>query len=298
MTQNRRLFFRFLTGLLLFGFNGIVASHIALESGQIVLLRTLLGSVSLLAFFFLSGHRFSFAGRGRDVTLILLSGAAMGASWMFLYAGYRTIGVSTASLLYYCCPVIVMALSPLVFHEALTRVKITGFLCVCGGIVLVNGWGCGSLSVTGFLYGILSAVCYAAMLILNKKARSVDGMENSLLQMLSAAAAVFVLLLLCKGGLAMSVPGASWPWILLLGIVNTGFGCWCYFSALLLHERLTPLQITGACLIMAARCSPNVSIPAGGPSLPGRLHSKRCLLRYTAAGCSHPALRSVTARPS
>lgn len=44
MTQNRRLFFRFLTGLLLFGFNGIVASHIALESGQIVLLRTLLGS--------------------------------------------------------------------------------------------------------------------------------------------------------------------------------------------------------------------------------------------------------------
>lgn len=251
MTQNRRLFFRFLTGLLLFGFNGIVASHIALESGQIVLLRTLLGSVSLLAFFFLSGHRFSFAGRGRDVTLILLSGAAMGASWMFLYAGYRTIGVSTASLLYYCCPVIVMALSPLVFHEALTRVKITGFLCVCGGIVLVNGWGGGSLSVTGFLYGILSAVCYAAMLILNKKARSVDGMENSLLQMLSAAAAVFVLLLLlCKGGLAMSVPGASWPWILLLGIVNTGFGCWCYFSALLLHERLTPLQITGACLII------------------------------------------------
>ncbi len=274
MTQNRRLFFRFLTGLLLFGFNGIVASHIALESGQIVLLRTLLGSVSLLAFFFLSGHRFSFAGRGRDVTLTLLSGAAMGASWMFLYAGYRTIGVSTASLLYYCCPVIVMALSPLVFHEALTRVKITGFLCVCGGIVLVNGWGGGSLSVTGFLYGILSAVCYAAMLILNKKARSVDGMENSLLQMLSAAAAVFVLLL-CKGGLAMSVPGVSWPWILLLGIVNTGFGCWCYFSALgalpvqtvavcgyleplsavifsalLLHERLTPLQITGACLII------------------------------------------------
>lgn len=274
MYQNRRFFIRYLIGLLLFGFNGIVASHIALESSQIVLLRTLLGSVSLLAFFFLSGHRFSFTGRGRDVTLILLSGAAMGASWMFLYAGYQTIGVSTASLLYYCCPVIVMALSPLVFHEALTWVKITGFVCVCGGIVLVNGWGGGSLSISGFLYGILSAVCYAAMLILNKKAESVDGMENSLLQMLSATATVFILLL-CRGELVMSVPGASWPWILLLGIVNTGFGCWCYFSALgalpvqtvavcgyleplsavifsalLLHERLTPLQIIGACLII------------------------------------------------
>ena len=274
MYQNRRFFIRYLIGLLLFGFNGIVASHIALESIQIVLLRTLLGSVSLLAFFFLSGHRFFFAGRGKDVTLILLSGAAMGASWMFLYAGYQTIGVSTASLLYYCCPVIVMALSPLVFHEALTWVKITGFVCVCGGIVLVNGWGGGSLSVSGFLYGILSAVCYAAMLILNKKAESVDGMENSLLQMLSATATVFVLLL-CRGGLAMSIPGESWPWILVLGFLNTGFGCWCYFSsigslavqtvavcgyleplsavifsALLLHERLTPPQIVGACLII------------------------------------------------
>ena len=274
MYQNRRFFIRYLIGLLLFGFNGIVASHIALESSQIVLLRTLLGSVSLLALFFLSGHRFSFTGRGRDVTLILLSGAAMGASWMFLYAGYQTIGVSTASLLYYCCPVIVMALSPLVFHEALTWVKITGFVCVCGGIVLVNGWGGGSLSISGFLYGILSAVCYAAMLILNKKVESVDGMENSLLQMLSATATVFVLLL-CQGGLSMTITGASWPWILLLGIVNTGFGCWCYFSAigslpvqtvavcgyleplsavifsaLLLHERLTPPQIVGACLII------------------------------------------------
>ena len=267
MYQKHRFFIRYLIALLLFGFNGIVASHIALDSGQIVLLRTLLGSISLLAFFFLSGHRFSFAGRGMDVTLILLSGAAMGASWMFLYAEYQTIGVSTASLLYYSGPVIVMALSPLVFHEALTWVKVTGFLCVCGGIVLVNGLGGGQINAAGFIYGIMSAVCYAVMLILNKKAKGVDGMENSLLQMLSATAVVF-LLLLCKGGLAMSITAASWPWILLLGIVNTGFGCWCYFSAigalpvqsvavcgyleplsavifstLLLHERLTTAQM-------------------------------------------------------
>ena len=274
MYQKHRFLFRFLLALLLFGFNGIVASRILLESSQIVLLRTLLGSVSLLLFFFLSGHRFSFAGRSRDVILILLSGAAMGASWMFLYAGYRTIGVSTASLLYYCCPVIVMALSPLLFHETLTWVKVIGFAGVCTGIVLVNGLGGGQVNATGLFCGIMSAICYAAMLILNKKAQSMDGMENSLLQMLSAAVTVF-LLLLCKGGLAMSVTGASWPWILVLGIVNTGFGCWCYFSALgalsvqtvavcgyleplsavifsalLLHERLTAPQLIGAALII------------------------------------------------
>lgn len=275
MDRNRHFFFRYISSLLLFGFNGIVASHIPLDSTHIVLLRSLLGSMSLLAFFFLSGHRFSFTGRGQDVLLICLSGAAMGASWMLLYEGYQRIGVATASLLYYCGPVIVMALSPLFFREKLTYVKLIGFSAVCAGIVLINGLSGEALNVIGCICGIGGAVFYAVMLILNKKARSVDGMENSLLQMLSATATT-VLFLLCREQLSFSVTeGRVWLWILLLGLVNTGFGCWCYFSAigalpvqtvavcgyiepmsavvfsaLLLREHMTPPQLLGAVLIV------------------------------------------------
>lgn len=275
MDRNRHFFFRYIGSLLLFGFNGIVASHIPLDSTHIVLLRSLLGSMSLLAFFFLSGHRFSFTGRGQDVLLICLSGAAMGASWMLLYEGYQRIGVATASLLYYCGPVIVMALSPLFFREKLTYVKLIGFSAVCAGIVLINGLSGEALNVIGCICGIGGAVFYAVMLILNKKARSVDGMENSLLQMLSATATT-VLFLLCREQLSFSVTkGRVWLWILLLGLVNTGFGCWCYFSAigalpvqtvavcgyiepmsavvfsaLLLREHMTPPQLLGAVLIV------------------------------------------------
>lgn len=275
MDRNRHFFFRYIGSLLLFGFNGIVASHIPLDSTHIVLLRSLLGSMSLLAFFFLSGHRFSFTGRGQDVLLICLSGAAMGASWMLLYEGYQRIGVATASLLYYCGPVIVMALSPLFFREKLTYVKLIGFSAVCAGIVLINGLSGEALNVIGCICGIGGAVFYAVMLILNKKARSVDGMENSLLQMLSATATT-VLFLLCREQLSFSVTeGRVWLWILLLGLVNTGFGCWCYFSAIgalpvqtvavcgyiepmsavvfsafLLREHMTPPQLLGAVLIV------------------------------------------------
>lgn len=275
MDRNRHFLFRYIGSLLLFGFNGIVASHIPLDSTHIVLLRSLLGSMSLLAFFFLSGHRVSFTGRGQDVLLICLSGAAMGASWMLLYEGYQRIGVATASLLYYCGPVIVMALSPLFFREKLTYVKLIGFSAVCAGIVLINGLSGEALNVIGCICGIGGAVFYAVMLILNKKARSVDGMENSLLQMLSATATT-VLFLLCREQLSFSVTeGRVWLWILLLGLVNTGFGCWCYFSAigalpvqtvavcgyiepmsavvfsaLLLREHMTPPQLLGAVLIV------------------------------------------------
>ena len=97
---------------------------------------------------------------------------------------------------------------------------------------------------------MMSAICYAAMLILNKKAAWVDGMENSLLQMVSAAATV-LLLLGIQGEIGMTVAAAQWPWILLLRIVNTGFGCWCYFLPSALFRR-KPLQ----CAVIWSRWLP------------------------------------------
>jgi len=92
----------------------------------------------------------------------------MGASWMFLYEAYQQIGVSIASLAYYCGPVIVMVLSPFLFRERLTWPKVIGFLTVLCGLLLVNmqafqqgknGWG--------LFCGGMSAVMYAFMVIFN-----------------------------------------------------------------------------------------------------------------------------------
>ena len=97
----RRAFLKYLCALLLFGLNGIVASHIALTSYEILFLRTLIGSILLICVFLLGKGRFHWKEHKKDVVFIVLSGIAMGASWMFLYEAYQQIGVSFASLLYY-----------------------------------------------------------------------------------------------------------------------------------------------------------------------------------------------------
>ena len=132
-------YIKYLLALLLFGSNGIVASQILLNSYEIVFLRTLIGSILLIILFKLSGGKFTFPKYRKDLLFITLSGIAMGTSWMFLYEAYQQIGVSMASLLYYCGPVIVMILSPIIFKEKLTMPKVCGFLVVLVGIVLVNG---------------------------------------------------------------------------------------------------------------------------------------------------------------
>ena len=271
-------YFKYFAALLLFGFNGIVASHITLSSYEIVYLRTFIGSLLLLVLFKLTGGKFHFKEYRRDSFFIALSGIAMGASWMCLYEAYRQIGVSFASLLYYCGPVIVMILSPLLFKEKLTMTKIIGFLIVLGGLMLVNGGGRSSEeSGWGLVCGLLSALFYAVMVICNKKSVKITGLENAAIQLAVSFLTVAVFTVL-RQGVIVHAAVTELPWILFLGLVNTGLGCYLYFSpldklpvqtvavcgyleplsavvfsALLLGERMTPIQALGAvCMIGGA----------------------------------------------
>lgn len=272
--KNKLPFFKYLLALLMFGTNGIVASHINLSSYEIVLLRTLIGSMFLIAIFFFTGGKPSFYKHKKQFAFLAVSGIAMGASWMFLYEAYSQIGVSISSLLYYCGPVIVMALSPLLFKEKLTLPKITGFTAVLTGVFFVNGNASGQFNKWGILCGLMSAVMYAFMVICNKKAKDIVGLENSMLQLSISflTAAVFVGI---KQGYVMDIQPESVLPIFILGLVNTGAGCYFYFSsigrlpvqtvavcgyleplsavifsALLLDEQLTMLQFIGAVLII------------------------------------------------
>jgi drug/metabolite transporter (DMT)-like permease len=266
---------KYIAALLMFGTNGIVASFIALSSYEIVLTRTLIASLLLAAVFALSRQKaFIFTDRLHALFLVL-SGMAMGASWMFLYEAYRQLGVGIASLAYYCGPVLVMILSPVLFSEKLTWAKLGGFISVLAGMFLVN---LNALSeggsAWGLFCGLMSAVMYAVMVIFNKKATRITGLENAMWQLLVSFLTVAVYVLIRQGPV-LYISAGSWIPILILGIFNTGIGCYFYFSsignlrvqtvaicgyleplsavvfsALFLRERMTPVQVVGVVLIL------------------------------------------------
>lgn len=212
----------------------------------------------------------------KDTAFIILSGVAMGTSWMFLYEAYQQIGVSLSSLLYYCGPVIVMILSPIIFREKMTAPKLLGFLTVLVGIFLVNGNAVvdGSSS-RGIFCGAMSAVMYFFMVTFNKQSNKITGLENAVIQLVVSFLTVAIFMSV-RQGFAIDVPANAWGWIFVLGILNTGIGCYLYFSplaklpvqtvavcgyleplsavvfaALLLDEKMTSVQIAGAVLIIA-----------------------------------------------
>ena len=268
-------YFKFLLALLLFGSNGLVASKIALSSYEIVFLRTLIGSTLLCFLFFLTKGKLTFFKYKKQACYLAISGIAMGASWMFLYEAYQQIGVSTSSLAYYCGPIIVILLSPLLFHEKLTKTKVFSFMVVMIGMLFLNGNLLKNpTNIWGLFCGSMSALMYAFMVIFNKKSTPIVGFENAMLQLLISFITVAVFIGF-KQGLIIYIPADSILPILILGLINTGIGCYLYFSSVsslpvqtvaicgyleplsavvlsvtFLHEILSTLQLFGAILII------------------------------------------------
>ena len=273
--EMKRDYLKYIAALLLFGTNGIVASAILLNSYEIVFLRTMIASLFLGAVFLITRGKFQGLEHKKHLAWLLISGAAMGASWMFLYEGYAQIGVSMATLAYYCGPVIVMALAPLIFKEKMVSARIIGFLSVVLGMFLVNRDTLIQSGLTwGLFCGIMAALMYAVMVIFNKKAVNITGLENAVWQLVASFIIVAIFTVL-KQGLVIPITSADIAPILLLGIVNTGIGCYLYFSsiqqlpaqsvailgyleplsallfsAVFLQERLTSIQVVGAVLIL------------------------------------------------
>ncbi len=287
----KKTYLKYFLALILYGSNGIIIRHIPLSSHKIVLYRTLIGGIFLITLFLYRRHRSAeesgvtskkrFQIQKKQALCLLISGASIGTSWIFLYEAYRYVGVGVATLVYYCGPVFVMLLSPLLFRERITGRKAFGFGLVLLGMIFLNGTSLleGGLS-TGLLFCLIAALLFAGMVIFSKKASDISGLDSSMYQIIASFVTVAVYSFFREPSLSYfremgsDLSGNLLP-LLILGILNTGIANYLYFSAIpklpvqtvsacsyleplsalafsvvLLGEAFSPLQMAGALLIL------------------------------------------------
>ena len=263
----------YILSMLIFGLNGYLAAHISLTGSQVVLLRTLLGGTMLTLLVLLQGGFDREAVRS-EWKWLLLGGAALGANWVALFEAYRLLNVSLATLIYYVGPMLVLLLSPVLFRERLTGRKIAAIAIVAVGLICISGSiAFGGLNAAGLLTAIVSALFYASLIIFNKRIARTSGLQTAAIELDAAFAVVLIYVLLTAG--LPHPEKAALPYILVIGLVNTGLAYLLYFSglqklpgqsvalisyvdpvsallfsAVLLHETMTPVQLIGAVLII------------------------------------------------
>lgn len=271
----KKTYFFYILSCVTYGCNGLLVKHIAMESYEIAFLRQVLAGGFLLVIFLLTKGCFTFMRHKKQFVYLIISSVVMGISGLFLYEAFSEIGVSISTLLYYCGPIIVISLSPFLFKEKITRVKLLSVAVIITGIILVNGIVTGeTYGIWGVFCGAMSAVCWAVMVIFNKKVADIRGMEKATLQICVGLLPVAGFMLI-RQGFTMSVPNEAWPYVIVLGLVNTGLGSYFYFSSmgdlpvqtasilgylepltavvaavLVLHEPMDVFQMIGAAMVI------------------------------------------------
>ena len=259
-----------------FGTLPVFVKNIPLSSAEIALYRAVLAAVLTGIYIAAAKKNAEFKRIRRELPLILVSGAAMGINWILLFEAYRYTSVSVATLSYYFAPVIVIIACPFLFRERLTAKQIFCFVMATAGVVLITGvGGLGGSDLKGIALGLSAAVFYASVILLNKRIRTVDGINRTFIPFIAAAAVLLPYTAAAGGFHLMSLDFAGTLSLLAVGFIHTGVTYCLYFSSVtgltgqqaavlsyidplvavvmsvtVLGESITPLQAAGGLMIL------------------------------------------------
>lgn len=247
----------------------------------------------------------AFRAGGRDLALMVSTGALLALYQVLYFAAIAFSGVSVATLVTLCsAPVLVAALSAALLKERPTKgTLLSGASALSGTALLVAGAPVAAhagprASLFGVVLALGSAAGYAAVTLLG---RSFAARHHPLktTSVGFASGAVLLLPAALWGGLAYRFPAEGWALLLFLGAVPTALAYGLFLSGmrttpaavaslvtllepltaallayLLFGERLGPLGLLGASLLLGSlavlyRASGRGGADVAGPGASG-----------------------------
>lgn len=266
-----------ITSMVLWGTIGIFRRYIALPSSVIAFARGMIGAGFLIVFCKVRGIKLPKISSNKTVGLLVLSGMLMGLNWLLLFEAYNYTSVATATLCYYMQPVMIILVSPILFKEALTKRKVICVVVAVFGMLLVSGViGSEIYGLVGIVFGLLAALLYGIVVIMNKWLQKVDAYQKTIIQLFSAALIMIPYMILVED-MQFVMDTVSMGMLVFVGVVHTGIAYALYFgaigklktqtvalfsyldpvvaivlSAVVLHESMSVLSIVGAVCILGS----------------------------------------------
>lgn len=270
-----------ISSMVIFGTIGVFRKYIPLSSELIAMIRGIIGSLFLILVLKIKKEMINWQAIKDNLLLIFISGGLLGFNWILLFEAYQYTSVATATLCYYMAPIFVILVSPFIFKERLTIKKIGCVLVSLIGMIFVSGvlntGFSGIQETTGILFGLIAALFYASVVIINKKIINIDAIDRTVMQLSTAAVILLPYNFITGQFTDVSLTLNVFIILLFVGIVHTGIAYALYFgsikdlkvqtaalfsyidpivaiwlSALFLHENVGISEIIGAVLVLGA----------------------------------------------
>ena len=278
----------------IFGTIGVMTHYIDMPAALIVLIRGSVGTLSLLALVLFIRYRLDVESISANLFVLVASGICLGLNWVFLFEAYKTTAISTATLCNYLTPAFVLLVSPLFLGERFTVLKAVVVGVALLGLAMVSGIMQNGIAdpseFVGIGEGILAAVFYTGMIILNKFLRGIGSYERTIVQL---AVGTVVVLIYCPFAFdfgSLTFDTRSVILAVIMGVVQTGIAFTLYFgtlrymdasnaaifgyvepvvslflSAVIIGEILGPIGWLGAAMILGSTLVYQISVKRSSP---------------------------------
>jgi drug/metabolite transporter (DMT)-like permease len=228
--------------ILIFGFTGILGKLITIEAIPLVFWRTLIGGGAI--YVWLKMRRKISKKSTSDVLKMGGIGLLVAIHWITFFASIKISNVSVALTMLATSPMFIGFLEPLIFKRKIDWRELT-----VAAVVLVGVGTIFSFNTTyheGMILGIISAFFASLFATLNGVLiRTHDASNISLVELLTASAAIFILMFFTGevNSELFVLSSQDWFWITILALVATSFAFIAFTSIM---KVLTPFTTSVA----------------------------------------------------
>ena len=228
--------------ILIFGFTGILGKLITIEAIPLVFWRTLIGGGAI--YVWLKVRRKVSKKSTSDVLKMSGIGLLVAIHWITFFASIKISNVSVALTMLATSPMFIGFLEPLIFKRKIDWRELT-----VAGVVLLGVGTIFSFDTTyheGMILGIISAFFASLFATFNGVLiKTHDASNISLVELLTASAAIFILLFFTGevNWELFVLSSQDWFWITILALVATSFAFIAFTSVM---KVLTPFTTSVA----------------------------------------------------
>ncbi len=227
--------------MLLWGSIGLFTRYIDLTPMQLAFSRAI---IALPILFLLIKDKKNLKNLAKQsVILYAVAGIFIGGAWVSLFYGYQYTTIASAVIIYNMCPVYVMILAPILLKEKSSLIQIAVIIVSFIGLILIV-WNSqnGDTDIIGMLFSAASGICYAIVVIINRKIRvKIESNTATFIQMCSVM--LVMLPFIISDGIIPDVQALNSTAIallLVLAIIHTGIAYSVYFST---YHRMKSIDI-------------------------------------------------------
>ena len=231
--MNGAAMFKMTLSMAIFGSIGFFTGKTGIPAVELVFVRCICATLFLGFCWFITGQHKVEVWNKREVIQTLICGVFLVLNWVFLFKAFEEMSITVAISIYNLAPIFVLILGSLFLKEKLTFTSLLAIIvCFLGSIFIIGIQNFTSLTDfmgSGFVWALLSALCYALTMLLGK---GINGLSAYAMTFVQTIIGILILLPIVNFDVFRDLSGSNWLYILGTGLIHTGFVYYLFFDSL------------------------------------------------------------------